>query len=146
ISQLSHNDGPGVVNHHVECIGGEILRSSAMFSREHAHEVAGENRYVFVPFAQWRNEEGNHVQTIEQILSKTAARNFVLQVLVRRGDDTNVHAHAGLCANRLEALLLESAQNLSLGFERHVADLVQKKGSPVRKLEFSLLGLARAGK
>src|SRR5437879_5718343 len=108
ISQLADIAGPGVVHQHVEGIGGEILRSAAVFNREDAHEVAGENRYVFAPFAQWGNEEGNHVQTIEQILSKTAARNFVLQILVRRGDDTNVHAHSGLRANWLEALLLES--------------------------------------
>src|SRR5207245_11158492 len=70
ISQLSHIAGPGVVNHHVECIRGEILRSTAMFSREDAHEVAGENRYVFVPFAQWGNEEGNHVRSEERRVGK----------------------------------------------------------------------------
>ena len=45
----------------------------------------------------------------------------------------------------LEALLLEDAQNLGLGLEAHVRDLVQEQGAPVGQVELAPLAAAGSG-
>ena len=116
-----------------------------MFGRKYAHEITSQDGNVFAPLAQGRHEEGDDVQAIEQILSETAACNFVLQILVCCGDHANIDAYGGRSADRLETLFLDGAQDLGLSLERHVPDLVQKERSAVGQFELAFLGIACAG-
>ena len=96
-------------------------------------------------FAQRGYEEGNYVQSIEQVFTKTSGSNFALQIFVCRGDDAHIYTHACLGADRLEALFFENAQDFGLRFERHVADLVEEQGAAVGQLKFPLLRVACSG-
>src|SRR5439155_2580690 len=68
-----------------------------------------------------------------------------LQVLVGRGDQPDVHPDRRVTADALHLLLLDRAQELGLGLERHVADLVEEERAAVRGLELALAPGDRAG-
>ena len=63
------------------------------------------------------------------------ARDQLLEVAVRRGDDPHVDPDRLRAADALELLLLEHAQELRLQVERQVADLVQEERAAVGQLE-----------
>ena len=54
---------------------------------------------------------------------------------MRGGDDAHVDGDLLLSADRLDASLLERAQQLRLQLERELADLVEEQGAVVRALE-----------
>ena len=56
---------------------------------------------------------------------------------MRGRDQPHVGADGLIAADALERLLLEQPEDLGLEGQRHVADLVEKKGSPVALLELA---------
>ena len=50
---------------------------------------------------------------------------------MRRGDDADIHGLALVAAHRLEAALLQDAQQLGLDRDRHVADLVEEERAAI---------------
>ena len=54
--------------------------------------------------AERRDEEGNDVQPVKEILAKSPGGNFVGEVLVCRGKNADVHSHGGRGADRLKRL------------------------------------------
>ena len=59
-------------------------------------------------------------------------------VAVGGGDDPDVDLDGGVGANPLELALLEDAQQLGLGAQRHLADLVEEDGALVGAFEAAL--------
>jgi hypothetical protein len=41
--------------------------------------------------SQWWNSQSDHVQAVVKIFSKSSLRNHLLQIGVRRGDDSHIH-------------------------------------------------------
>ena len=68
---------------------------------------------------------------------KPARPDLLGQILVGRGEDADVHAHAGVAADRLDDLLLQRAQHLGLRLQAHVADFVEKQRAAGRHLELA---------
>ena len=114
-------------------------------SAEHSHKISSENRNVFLAFAKRRDGNRNDIKPVKQIFSKAAARDLVLEILVRRGDHADVDSHCGRRADRLKTLLFKSAKYLRLGLHGHVADLVQEQRAAVSQFKFSFFGFARPG-
>ena len=86
--------------------------------------MASQDCNVFFAVTQRRNKKRNNVQAIKQILPKRASSDFLVEILVGGGDNTNVHAYGLVGANGLKALLLENTQNFCLCAQAHVADFV----------------------
>ncbi len=78
------------------------------------------------PFAERRNEQRDAVETVEQILTKQACRNALLQVTIGRGDDANGDRTRAGRPNAEHFLGFEDAQQLDLSREWHVSDFVQE--------------------
>ena len=57
------------------------------------------------------------------------ATHGLVEIAVRRRDDSGVEQHLARGAERTHAPLLEHAQKLRLKIDRHVADLVEKQRS-----------------
>ena len=79
--------------------------------------------------------ERNHVQAEEQIRPEPSAADLFGEIAIGCGDDAHVHANRLAAADRLELLFLEHAQELDLGLERQLADLVEEQRSAVGDLE-----------
>jgi hypothetical protein len=101
-------------------------------------EVVDEERDVLAALVQRRDLDLDHAQAIVQILAEAAAGHGGLEVVVGRRDQTDVDADRLVAADALEFLFLDRAQELRLGLERHVADLVEEERAAVRGLELAL--------
>ena len=85
--------------------------------------------------AQWRDDNGEHVQPIVEIAAKQAVLHHLRQVAIGGGDDAHIHVQSPRAAQALEFLFLKNAQQLGLKFQRDVADFVKKQRAAVGEFE-----------
>ena len=78
---------------------------------------------------------GNDAQTIVKILAEAPLGDFLLEVLVRRGDHAHVDVGLFRAADGPDLAFLQDAIELHLHGDAHVADFVQKQRAAVRRLE-----------
>src|SRR5258708_32586094 len=88
---------------------------------------------------QGRHPDVEHVDAIVQVLSEPALCNRVPQVLIGRGNHTDVHLDRSCSAQAEEFALLQHAQHLRLRRQRHLGDLV--KNEQASAASFSLARL-----
>src|SRR5215470_503887 len=100
ISEFAHVAGPGIPQKNFQSSVTQLTRSLAIGGAELVEEIPGQNGDVFSAVAQRRNEEGNHVQAIEQILTKSAAGDFLFKILVCRGENAHVDGQSLVRAHR----------------------------------------------
>src|SRR6202165_886080 len=146
VSQFSNITRPGVADEDFHGGVAELARFLSVGRAEFAQEISGQRGDVLPAVAQGRHVKGNHIQAIEKILAKGAARDFLFEMLVRCGDDAHVNAQGGVGAHALEALFLEYAQDFRLRAEAHVADFIEEERPAVGLLKFTDLVFRRAGK
>src|SRR6185437_3526132 len=108
-------------------------------------EMVHQQRNILAPFAQRRQRQAEHVQPVEQVVAELSLRHLAFQVNIRRGDHAHVHLDFLDRAQAHETPILHHAQNLRLGLEAHVSDLVQEDRAPVGNLEQTFLGRDGAG-
>src|SRR6266705_2068268 len=87
----------------------------------------------------------NHIQTEEQVLPEAALANFLLEILVRGGNQTDIDGNRPPAADPFDFPFLEDAQQFGLGSEAEVTDLVEKQGSTVCRLNPSRAPLDARG-
>ena len=102
-------------------------------------EFVDEKRDVFLAVAQRRDKEGDDVEAIEEVFAEVAAGDLFFEVLVGGGDDADVDVDGVAGADGVEALFVQSAEDLCLSLEAHVADFVEEEGSAVGALEGAAL-------
>jgi len=100
---------------------------------------------VLGPLPQGRDRDLHHVEPVEQIEAELLALDALVQGLVRRADQPEVHVDRPRTADAVERALLDRLQDGRLGLGAQVADLVQEQGAPRGLLEESLVALGRAG-
>ena len=76
---------------------------------------------------------GDDVQAVEEVLAEPALLHHPPQVDVGGGDDADVDLDRLDAAEAHELALLNHAQQLGLGLERDVADLVEEDACPCRR-------------
>ena len=79
--------------------------------------------------------QGNDVEAVIKVLAKLFLFDHLGQVLVGCGDHPHVDLHRIESADRAHRKILQYAQHLGLQGQGHVADLVQKQGAPIGRLE-----------
>ena len=112
---------------------------AAVLTAELGEELFDEERDVFLAVAEGRNEEGDDIEAIEEVFAEVAVGDFFFEIFIGGGDDADVDVDGVGGADGEEALFVEGAEDLGLGFEAHVADLVEEEGAAVGALEGSLL-------
>ena len=117
----------------------DLNARAAVLAAELGEEFAGQERDVLLAFAQWRHEEGNHIESVEEVFAEISLGDFLFQVFVRGSDETHVYAQRLCAANRRKQLVVESTEHLGLRLETHVADLVEVQGTAVGAFEGSAL-------
>ena len=108
-------------------------------------EVVGQQREVLEPLPQRRQLHRHDRQPVVEVLAEAPLLHPLLQLAVGGGDDAHVHRPLLVGADRDHGAVLEHPQQLGLGRQRHVADLVQEQGAAVGELELALLGGVGAG-
>src|ERR1700687_1764148 len=146
VSQFSNITRPGIADKDFHGGVTELARFLSVGRAEFAQEISCQRGDVLPAVAQGRHVKGNHVQAIEKILAKGAARDFLFEMLVRCGDDAHVDAQGSVGAYALEALFLEYPQNFRLRAEAHVSDFIEEERPAVGLLKFTDLVFRRAGK
>ena len=82
------------------------------------------------PFAKGRNAQRVDVETVVEILSKSACRDFLLEVAVSRGDDARRHLNGPIAAEPRHLPVFQHAKQFGLCRKRQFSDFVEKQ-SPV---------------
>src|SRR6185312_134194 len=105
---------------------GEILRAD--LGRHGAQERASDRPDVTAPLAQRRQLNREHLEAVEQIAPEGSFANALAQGRVRRRED----AHVAMCrragrADAANAVAVERAEQLGLGFDRQVPDFVEEE-------------------
>ena len=102
-----------------------------------------EGRDVARALAERRQDDGDDVEAVEEVLAELPRLHHRLEVAVRRGDDADVDRDRLVAADAPDLALLEGAEDLPLQREREVADLVEEEGRAGGGLEEA--GLAGLG-
>src|SRR5579864_265724 len=90
VFEFAHVARPREFRQHRHRVGRDAVDPFARPSGVATDEIVDEDRYVLAPLAEGRHRDGNDVQTIIQVLLKTALGDQLGEVPVRRGDDTHV--------------------------------------------------------
>src|SRR6185436_8626500 len=90
-AELSDVTGPAVGGERAFRHGRDAREATAELAGGERQEVRGQDRDVPRSFTQWREVNGDRVQSIEQIFAQRVGRDHTRQVAVGRGDDARVH-------------------------------------------------------
>ena len=131
ITQFAHITGPGILHKNVSGVICNFPGPATVARREFFEEVLDQKRNVLNPFPQWRNIKGNHVQPIEEIFAKVAARALFFEILVCGGDYPHIDRDRLSSPDRRESLLVQCAQHLGLSLQTHVPDFVQEQRASI---------------
>ena len=145
VLQLAGVSGPLLDLQGGEGLGAHRRLRAQVALGELLQEMAGQQLDVLAPLAQRGQVQRHDVDPVEQVLAEAARADQGGQVLVGGGDDAHVHRDALGPADPLEGAFLDHPQDLGLGFQGHVPDLVQEQGAPVGQLELAPAPLHRSG-
>src|ERR1700722_17388453 len=93
--------------------------------------------YIAFSIPQRRKIDPHLVNPIIKILSKPTFTDQLFQLLICSRNQTNIYAYALTATNALQTPVLQKAQKLRLQCERHVPDLVEKKGAVICKFKLA---------
>ncbi len=94
-------------------------------------EMPQQMRNVVAPRPQGRHRQRQHVQPVEQVLAEMPFLDPLEQPAVGRRDDADVDLDRLAAADRLDGAFLQRAQQLHLGGQRQLRDLVQEQRAAV---------------
>src|ERR1700674_2664864 len=105
---------------------------------EALEKVAREQGNVVPALAQGWHLYGNHAETIIEVLAEAAFRNLLFELLVRSGNDADIHIRFFRTADRADLAFLQDSIELHLHGQAHIPDLVHEERAAVGGLEKAL--------
>src|SRR5207302_3819273 len=114
---------------------GNTLNRFSHCGTEALEEVASEQWNIIAAFAQGWHLYGNHAKTIVKVLAETAFRDLLFKLLVRGGNDADIHIRFFGTADRADFAFLEDAVELHLHGEAHISDLIHEERAAMGSLE-----------
>ena len=94
-------------------------------------------RHVLQALAQRRHPDREDVEAVVEVLAELAVLDQLDHVAVGGRDQAEVDLDRLLGADRIDLALLQRAQQLDLGVERQLADLVEEQRAAVGFLELA---------
>ena len=108
-------------------------------------EVLDQGRDVRAAVPEWRDDEVDDVESIEEVLPELSLPDALAEVPVGGGNDAHVQAHRGVVgADFLQLTGFEEPEQHALHAERHLADLVQEDRAAIAHFELASLVPVRA--
>ncbi len=145
VLELADVAGPGVTAEDLEGCGRQRPAGLAVTACRLGQEVLGQPREVGQALPQRRQIDLDHAEAEAQIVAEGAFPDHGVEVAVRRGDDPHVHLDGLVRADPDDLARLQRAQQVGLGGEGHVADLVEEERASVRRLETPLAAVHGPG-
>ena len=94
-------------------------------------EGLGDLKDIFVVMAQRRQLQGKHVQPKKEVFAKEPLGHQRPQVAMGGRQHADIYRNASVASQRLHPAFFQHPQQAHLGFQGHVADLVQEKRAAV---------------
>ena len=129
------------MHEHLHRLRRDAAHGLLLLAADLADEMLDEQRDVIDALAQRRQQDGDDVEPIVEVVAELPFLHHLLEVAVRRGDDAHIDMHRLLAAYAVELLLLEHAQQLDLHVLVHLRDLIEEDRAVVRELELAELAL-----
>src|SRR5215471_446205 len=104
-------------------------------------ETLGQEHDITVSIAERRNANVEHVDAVIEIRAKRALLDRLVQIAIGSDDHANVGADDARAAETLELALLQDAQQLGLGRQRQLGDLVEEQHATSGQLDLPRLRL-----
>src|ERR1700678_2060928 len=145
VLQFAYVAGPSIG---LECCHGlwrNIIDRLAHPPAEDIDELLNQRWDIFAARAQWRQQDGKHVQPVVEVAAKFALSYHHREIPVRRGHQPNVHVMRPAASQALELVLLQDAQQFGLQRCGNVSHFVQKQGSLMGHFEAPNLLRDRSG-
>src|SRR5262249_55547127 len=135
ILQLADVSGPAIRYQASHALLAHCFDPAAGARGKLVDQEPRQERDVLSAVAEWGEGDGKYAQAIVEIFPEVALGDGLLQVAVGGGDDPHVDPNGHAATNALELALLENPQELGLGRQRQLADLVEEQGPAVGQLE-----------
>src|SRR5207253_9538493 len=103
-------------------------------------------RNVFAPLAQGWQTDLQDSYAVIKVFAEASLDHVCFQVLVGSCDYPDIDCQRLITADTFELFFLQYSQELGLGFERHVTDLIEKERAAVGGFELAFAARHRAGK
>ena len=129
VLQLADVARPGPLADRREGLGEKRSSPQPCRRSSASQDVLGQRRDVLGAVAERRDDDPGDVEAVEQVLAEPAGGDLLRQVAVGGRDDAGVGAEGLGPADALELALLEDAEDLGLGRQRQLADLVEEDGA-----------------
>src|SRR5437879_137596 len=108
--------------------------------------MLGQHQDVGFSLAKRRQKDGENIEAVEEILAKFTFCDGVLEILVGRCNQADIHLDRLITAKPFEFALLQDAEEFDLCLGRQIADLIEKKGTAVGHFKPAFLSRRRSGK
>ena len=136
VLQLADVARPGIGDRAGACVSGLIPSNRLPILRgELVEEELRQQRDVLRPLAERRELDREDAEAVVQVLAERLLADGLEQVAIGGGDDPDVDLHRRRAADPVELVLLQDAEQLGLGLERELADLVEEDRPAVGQLE-----------
>ena len=145
VLQLADVAGPLV--RHKPLLGGGVdpVNTAADPRRELVEEILRQEGNILRSFTERRELNREHAEPVVEVFAERFLVDSLFQVAVRGGDDPDVDLPWGIAADSVELVFLQDAEELGLGLQRQLTDLVEKQCTAVRELEAAYASSDRAG-
>ena len=100
---------------------------------------------IAVTFADSGHVQSDFADSVVQIFPEIPAVNQLPDIPVGRTDHPNINGYGIYRAHPVDHAFLQEAQQFGLERHGHVANFVQKQGSPVSAFDFAFFGLGCTG-
>lgn len=122
-------------------LGHRLSKGAAEF----LEEAFGKGNNVFPPFAQGRDVDGGHVETVVEVFPEVPRLYSISEVFVGSRNNANVDLDIFVAPQAVERLFVQHPKEFDLVVEPQFPDLVEEEGSAVCGFEFAGTGLTGAG-
>src|SRR5207249_10064841 len=144
VLQLAHVAAPGILEESGRRLRGELLVPPVLLV-DLGEEACRQDEDLLFAVSQRRDAYLHHVQAIVEIFAERTPGEGLLEVLIRRSDDPDVHIDHAAPPDPGEAEILQDMQEFGLEGEGKVGDLIEVDRPLVGVLELPRLPLVRSG-
>ena len=135
VLQLADVPGPSIGDEAPHGLPAHSVDPLADASGELVDQEPHEQRDVLGAVAERRERDREDAEAVVEVFAERLVADGLEQVAVGGGDDPDVDRHRRAAADALDLALLEDAEELGLGLQGQLADLIQEEAPAVGQLE-----------
>ena len=138
VLQLPDVAGKGVRRKRINKILGNFRHHGlAELCGDERDKMLHEQGVIFWAFAQRRDIDHHHLETVKQILAELSGGDHLLNIPVGCGNEPHIDADRGDAPHPQQRSFLDNPQQLDLHGDGHLANLIEKNRSAVGRLQQS---------